>query len=301
MKNNKISSSGFFDSKLSVQILKAWFVNNDIIHLYIKKDYYNIIYFRKGNFFYYYDNKRFNIDDGTVIVCKNIDFEKIKTNYSSFDNFAYSEVIAISLHPTLFSSFKDFDKFYRVFMNSKISFEKNIYVKDCFYDFDLESNIFKNIDKYVKNNMSLISFSGIISTLITELNLIFDKRNKTNDLVNTFDFKAKVFDYISKSFMQDITLESVASRFSVSKFFVEQVTKQYYSHTFRNTIKNMRMWHARELMKNSDALLLFDIAQLCGYKDYSGFFKAYSQFFKISPKKDYNHYIKNKKFLSYEY
>ena len=41
---------------------------------------------------------------------------------------------------------------------------------------------------------------------------------------------------------------------------------------------------------------LHEIAELCGYNDYSAFYKNYKSFFGISPKEDMKYYKENKDF-----
>ncbi|MBQ4156322.1 MAG: helix-turn-helix transcriptional regulator, partial [Clostridia bacterium] len=76
----------------------------------------------------------------------------------------------------------------------------------------------------------------------------------------------------------------------------DKVTKQFYGKPFHQTVKSMRMWHAKALMVYKRNLT--EISKLCGYTDYSAFYRAYSSFFGVSPKKEYQFYLKNKTFLS---
>lgn len=300
-KNNKSSSTGFYDAKLKIQVFDLWLLKNDYINPLREKDYLNIYYFRKGKFLYYCENRRLSINEGSILITKFNGSERIKTDVPLSDFYNNIEVVSICIHPTLFQNIKGDSDFYRLFNASDNPIEKNIYTKNEFENFDVENNIFKNIDRYIKNKMGLINFFGLISTLITELNFIFDKKNGFQYSSNSDEYMVKVFDYISSNFMTNITLESVSNMFTVSKFYIETVTKRFYSHSFHKTITIMRMWHARDLMKKNKTLFLADVAQLCGYNDYSGFYKVYSRFFNVSPKKDFEHYKKHNKFLSYDF
>ncbi len=292
--NKRESITSFVDEKLKIHVNTSWVINNDYIYEMPYKDYYQIYYLRTGNFICYQDNKRFSVDEGSIIIKSFNNELRFKSNIKPNGKYIKTEIIIISIHPSLFKEQKGDDNFYRLFDTT----DKSIYTKEELKSFDFNNVIFKNIDKYIAFRLGLVNFQGLVSMLITELNFIFDKTNHPEYSSNSDEYKVKVFDYISRNFMNDITLESVANKFNVSPFYVEKVTKRFYSHSFYKTIINMRMWHARKMMSSNDSCNLSEIAKLCGYIDYSGFYKAYVNFFKVSPKKDLEYYKKHKQFLS---
>lgn len=297
---NKVASCGFFTPQLKIQILDTWILKNDCLKPISEMFYYKITYFRKGSFYYSKNNKRIEVDSGTIIIGKYDKSEAIKTNMVIGNNYEKTEVVTICVYPTLFQQLTGDSDFFRAFEQAS-SLENCIYSISDFEGFDIENYIFSSIDKYINKNMGLIHYSALVCTLITEINIVFDKKEKLPFSTYSDEYEVKVFDYIVNNFMTDITVESVAKKFSVSKFYVDKVTKRFYSKSFHKAITNMRIWHARKLMKENSNLFLLDICKLCGYKDYSGFYKAYSSFFGVSPKKDYNCYKHNGKFLSYKY
>ena len=292
--NKRESITSFVDEKLKIYVNTSWIINNDYIYEMPYKDYYQIYYLRTGNFVCYQDDKRISVDEGSIIIKPFNNELRFKSNVKSNGKYIKTEIVIISVHPSLFKEQKGDDNFYRLFDTK----DKNIYTKEELKSFDFENIIFKNIDKYIAYKLGLINFQGLISTLITELNFLYDKKKQPEYSSNSDEYKVKVFDYISRNFTNDITLESVAKKFNVTPFYVEKVTKKFYSHSFYKTIINMRMWHARALIRNDDSQKLSEIAKLCGYVDYSGFYKAYTKFFKVSPKKDLEYFKINKQFLS---
>lgn len=297
---NRYSIKSFFDSQLKIQLIDTWVLENDRMFFHKEKGYYKIIYFKEGDFLYYTDNSRISIEQGSMIIGKYNENDIIKSNIKLSDKYQKTELISILIHPTLFSKIKGDSDFFRAFINNK-NIKDCLYNKSDFENIDIEETVFNNIVRYVENKLGLINFTGLISTLITEINLIYNKRSNYEFSSNSEEYMVKVYEYISNNFTQNITLESVANKFSVTPFYIEKVTKRFYSHTFLKTISNMRMWHARSLMRNNKSILLNDVAHLCGYSDYSAFYKAYSKFFKVSPKKDLEHLKKNNQFLSYTY
>ena len=299
-KETKISSRGFYTPQLKIQSLDTWILKNDYLDIISEKDYYKIYYFRKGSFYLFENTKRIAVNSGTIVIGKYNENESIKTNIAVKDYYEKTEIVTILIHPTLFQELAGDSDFFRAFDHTSL-IEKQVYTTFDFDGFDVENFIFASIDKYEKKRMGLIHYSALVCTLITEINFVFDSKNKIPTSVHSNEYEVTVFDYISNNYMTDITVESVAKKFAVSRFFVDKVTKRFYSKPFHETVTNMRMWHARALMERNTNIHLADIGKLCGYKDYSGFYKAYSSYFKVSPKKDFDYYKINRKFLSYEY
>lgn len=297
---NTFASRGFFTPQLKIQILNAWVLKNDYLKPIKENGYYKMYYFRQGNFYYFKNNKRLAVDSGTIIIGKYDENESIKTNMVIKDHYEQIEIITICIHPMLFKALQGDADFFRAFEQCT-TVENSIYTLSDFDGLDAENHIFSSIDRYSHKNMGLIHYSALVCTLITEINFIFDKKENIPVATYSDEYEVKVFDFIANNFMTDITVESVAKKFAVSKFYVEKVAKKFYSKSFHRSITTMRMWHARELMKANKNSFLLDICKLCGYKDYSGFYKAYSSFFHVSPKEDFVFYKDNGKFLSYKY
>ena len=88
-------------------------------------------------------------------------------------------------------------------------------------------------------------------------------------------------------YLKNITAESVAESFFVSKWYVNNICKRFYNKSFRQTIIDMRMWYAYNLIAKHPTMTINKIAEMCGYNEYSAFYKAYLNYFGISPK-EYN-------------
>ena len=123
--------------------------------------------------------------------------------------------------------------------------------------------------------------------LITNLTLIYDQKFGYVSSEHLADYQARVFDYISSNFCK---IEEISKKFHVSKVYINNVTKKFYSHGFFETITGLRMYHAVILMKKNTPFK--EIAKLCGYADYSGFYKSFKKFFNQTPKEYYN-YLQN--------
>lgn len=93
---------------------------------------------------------------------------------------------------------------------------------------------------------------------------------------------SQVLSYISAHFHENITLESLAATFYVSKY--------YLSHEFRNQVGTSvyryvifrRLMHARNLMAQGQAP--GEVYGVCGFGDYANFYRAFKAEYGISPR-----------------
>ena len=108
--NKRESITSFVDERLKIHINTSWVLENDNIYHMPFDDYYQIYYLRTGNFICYQDNKRLSVDEGSIII-KPFNKELIfKSNVKSNGKYIKTEIIIISIHPSLFKEQKGDDK-----------------------------------------------------------------------------------------------------------------------------------------------------------------------------------------------
>ena len=186
-------------------------------------------------------------------------------------------------------------EYLRVFNNRKKG-------QNCFYttnDFDenlTPTDVLGLVKTCVRKNLGFVHLSSLISTLITVLDIAFDKKYGVSNTKSFDDYDVKIWDYILNNCLRKITAQMVEKEFSVSKWYLDKVTNKFYEMPFHKTINSIRMWHSKKLMK--DDLPLSRVATLCGFDNYSSFYRGYIKFFNISPKEDYLYYKKHQIFYS---
>ena len=94
----------------------------------------------------------------------------------------------------------------------------------------------------------------------------------------------KVHQYLCDNFTQPITRESVASTLSLNHSHISRLFGRYSSLSFKETLQQLRMEHAKKLLRSSD-LQIKEIACACGYCDATFFIAAFRKFYGITPGK----------------
>ncbi len=97
------------------------------------------------------------------------------------------------------------------------------------------------------------------------------------------DFK-QIVDYINDNLFQNISLETIASEFYLSKNHLNRKFKKYTGSTVWSYIMTKRLIYSRTLIKAGGKPT--EVYLKCGFNDYGSFYKAYKHKYGISPQKD---------------
>lgn len=93
----------------------------------------------------------------------------------------------------------------------------------------------------------------------------------------------RISGYINDNLTNDLSVQSVCSRFHLSHSEIYSIFKEYFHSTPAEYIKNRRIYKACELLTTT-SLPVSRIAQLCGIPDYNYFSKIFKREFGISPR-----------------
>ena len=92
----------------------------------------------------------------------------------------------------------------------------------------------------------------------------------------------RIYAYISENFSLDVTLDSLAERFSYSKDHIIRVFKSVYKITPHQYLLQCRVCYAKILL-SAERLSISEIASECGFADTSSFHRAFSGLEGVSP------------------
>ena len=93
----------------------------------------------------------------------------------------------------------------------------------------------------------------------------------------------KMVQYINSNIEKDLSIDFLSSKFFINKYYLMHKFKASTGYTIHNYINNKRLIKATELIKSG--ICMSEVAQLCGFNDYSSFVRAFKKHFEMSPKK----------------
>ena len=102
-----------------------------------------------------------------------------------------------------------------------------------------------------------------------------------------------VFEYINRNITSDLTLESIANHFFVSKYHVAHIFKDNLGISLHQYVIKKRLNSCRRAIASGEPIT--SVAEKFGFADYTSFFRAFKKEYGISPK-DYqkNMFLNNK-------
>ena len=121
-----------------------------------------------------------------------------------------------------------------------------------------------------------------VGDLVLHLNrVVYDQRHERSDLEEQ-KLSERIIEYIENHLEEDLSLDRLAGEFYVSKFHIAHLFKDNMGMSIHQYILKKRLEACREAIRNRTKIS--EVYFLFGFKDYSGFYKAFKKEYGISPK-----------------
>jgi len=101
---------------------------------------------------------------------------------------------------------------------------------------------------------------------------------KNNKIANN------LMSYIFDNIETDINLDYLAHEFNISKFYLHRIFKEQIGTTIYQTIKNIRLQKASNILLTNKKSTITEISNMCGYSSQISFIRAFKQRFNQTPK-----------------
>ena len=95
-------------------------------------------------------------------------------------------------------------------------------------------------------------------------------------------FINSVIEYVDENFSKRLSLDGVAEHFFVSRGKIIKEFREKLDTTFHCFLTQRRLIEAKKLIGEGEALET--VAQMCGFSDYSSFFRTFKKEYGISPR-----------------
>ncbi len=120
-----------------------------------------------------------------------------------------------------------------------------------------------------------------MQALISELIILLSTTDRETVTVNEDELGARVTRYLNSNFRKNISLDKLARRFFVSKYYLCRAFKSYSGISIHAYINQKRIIYAKGLIELG--MTASGAAERVGYGDYSAFYRAYVKIVGNSP------------------
>lgn len=93
----------------------------------------------------------------------------------------------------------------------------------------------------------------------------------------------KIIAYINEHFLENICVKTIADELNYSETYISHRFKKIMHTSVYNYILQKKLIHAYNLIRNGTSAI--DTALICGFKEYSGFYKVFKKHFGFPPSK----------------
>lgn len=123
---------------------------------------------------------------------------------------------------------------------------------------------------------------GVLLQFLVELNRLAAANSPFVPGQQEPDLVARVLGYIGNHYMEKISLDTIATEFYVSKYYLSHAFSRQVGTSIYRYILFRRLSQAKELMIRGQTP--GEIYQQCGFGDYANFYRAFKETFGISPR-----------------
>ena len=148
-------------------------------------------------------------------------------------------------------------------------------IKSCFYSADSISPSLISIFERFENSTILPEKERrtYAKLLVSEIVLLLSVVKKERIPYNEIELGARVIRYLNDHIDKDITLDKLAKKFFVSKYYLCRAFKKHNGISVHGYINQKRVMYAKSLIESGETAS--GAAYKVGFGDYSAFYRAY--------------------------
>ena len=256
MRNRCSYSIGAFDFNYTVDSTPPEKLDNRHCH-----DSYEILYVIDGTGKFMIEGTSFDVKPGTLVVIRPFEYHSMQLNdSSSYERYVihFSEEYLVDDVKRLLQAILDGVEGSGKVYNA-ISLSKN--VLSVFERFDTAESLPED-EKAI-----------YVKTLLSELMVFLSVSGGENININEGELGARVIRYLNENIYRNLSLDTLARRFFVSKYYLCRAFKKHNGVSVHGYINHKRVMYAKQLIEQGETASA--AAYKVGFGDYSAFYRAY--------------------------
>ena len=272
--------------------IRKGYLNNDFRFFHLKDqkgmefeshyhDFYKIVIFISGKVTYLIEGKAYELNPYDILFINRNDIHKSEIAGSEI----YERIILWMNSEFLDIESSESSKLKKCFQITSESKSKLMRLKKG----DLAA--LKESLAKLESTCSSAAFGSdvLMKALFIELLIYLNRYCLSQENINitsgvSFDETiSSILDYINDNLSEDLSLDMVASKFYLNKYYLMHRFKNQTGYSLHSYILKKRLMKANLLMKGGCSV--GDVCAQCGFGDYSNFIRAYKKMYGMPPKK----------------
>lgn len=280
--NNKV---GYLNDNFKIFHIRD---KKDIKFEYHHHDFSKIVILIDGDLTYYIEGKAYILKPWDILFVNKNEIHKPVVNPNK-----YYERIVIWLNPDFMAKYAQGNNNLLKCFEVAIKNNYNL-LRLNMKSIDIIKNLIQDIQNCNNSNEfgSEILKESLFVQLMVLMNRLFLNSDKNRDIEDIQYDKTKegVLNYINSNLENDLSIDTIASEFFISKYYLMRKFKNQIGSSIHNYVVQKRLILARSLI--SDGLSMSSVCSRCGFNDYSSFVRAFKKVYGVSPS-NYNPTIHN--------
>ena len=280
--NNKV---GYLNDNFKIFHIRD---KKDIKFEYHHHDFSKIVILIDGDLTYYIEGKAYILKPWDILFVNKNEIHKPVVNPNK-----YYERIVIWLNPDFMAKYAQGNNNLLKCFEVAIKNNYNL-LRLNMKSIDIIKNLIQDIQNCNNSNEfgSEILKESLFVQLMVLMNRLFLNSDKNRDIEDIqYDKTIEgVLNYINSNLENDFSIDTIASEFFISKYYLMRKFKNQIGSSIHNYVVQKRLILARSLI--SDGLSMSSVCSRCGFNDYSSFVRAFKKVYGVSPS-NYNPTIHN--------
>ena len=280
--NNKV---GYLNDNFKIFHIRD---KKDIKFEYHHHDFSKIVILIDGDLTYYIEGKAYILKPWDILFVNKNEIHKPVVNPNK-----YYERIVIWLNPDFMAKYAQGNNNLLKCFEVAIKNNYNL-LRLNMKSIDIIKNLIQDIQNCKNSNEfgSEILKESLFVQLMVLMNRLFLNSDKNRDIEDIqYDKTIEgVLNYINSNLENDLSIDTIASEFFISKYYLMRKFKNQIGSSIHNYVVQKRLILARSLI--SDGLSMSSVCSRCGFNDYSSFVRAFKKVYGVSPS-NYNPTIHN--------
>lgn len=237
-------------------------------------DLYEIYYFVSGEVNYLVEGHEYTLEPNTLMIMRPGESHAAKILKEKPYQRYY-----INFHASLLDEVDPEHRLLRAFTDRMLG-SGNKYSAAEFGDIQLKKIFEAMYRNYDSDYDKRLNISIHLFLLLSGINQIFDQRGTAEHKAGG-SLSAQIVAYVNRHLTEDLSVPLLAAEFFLSTSQLSRIFKQATGASVWEYIIRKRLTMAREEMRNGTSAR--EASFLCGFKDYSVFYRAYVKHFGHAP------------------